>query len=181
MSEGGSCWNGGQPGVSDTFASALWVADTMMEFASAGCAGVNLHGGGNGYYTPIAGSVAEGFTRRPEYFGMELVKPLLGATLVRSSLACDDDRVRVYAAKTNEARFIVAINKTGQAAAIQTPMSHEARGHEQREWLLTGPGFDAKEGAALTERRPAATRNGTLNIAAHSAVLIEFRAGSGEM
>jgi hypothetical protein len=60
-------------------------------------------------------------------------------------------------------------------------MSHEARGHEQREWLLTGPGFDAKEGAALTERRPAATRNGTLNIAAHSAVLIEFRAGSGEM
>ena len=180
MSEGSSCWNGGQPGVSDTFASALWVADMMLEFASAGCAGVNLHGGGNGYYTPIAGSVADGFTRRPEYFGMELIKHLLGATLVRSSLACDDDRVRVYAAKTNEARFIVAINKTGQAAAIQTPMSHEARGHEQREWLLTGPGFDAKEGAALTERRPAATRNGTLNIPPQSAVLVEFREGSRE-
>jgi hypothetical protein len=180
MSEGSSCWNGGQPGVSDTFASALWVADTMMEFASAGCAGVNLHGGGNGYYTPIAGSVAEGFTRRPEYFGMELIKHLLGATLVRSSLACDDNRVRVYAAKTNEARFIVAINKTGQAAAIQTPMSHEAPKRAQREWLLTGPAFDAKDGVALNEQRPAAARNGTLNIPPHSAVLVEFRAGSGE-
>src|SRR5450756_2202319 len=27
MSEGNSCWNGGQQGVSDTLASALWVAD----------------------------------------------------------------------------------------------------------------------------------------------------------
>ena len=34
MSEGNSCWNGGQRGVSDTLASALWVADMMLDFAS---------------------------------------------------------------------------------------------------------------------------------------------------
>jgi hypothetical protein len=175
MSEGSSCWNGGQPGVSDTFASALWVADMMMEFASAGCVGVNLHGGGNGYYTPIAGSLAEGFTRRPEYFGMELVKPLLGATLVRSSLACDDNRVRAYAARKGDARFVFAVNKTEQPAVIKMPA-----GNAGREWLLTGPALDAKEGVALTEQRPAAARNGTLIVPPHSAVLIEFREGSRE-
>ena len=65
MSEGNSCWNGGQPDVSDTLASALWVADMMMQFAAGGCAGVCLHGGGNGFYTPIAGGLGTGFERRP--------------------------------------------------------------------------------------------------------------------
>jgi hypothetical protein len=175
MSEGNSCWNGGQRGVSDTLASALWVADMMLEFASAGCVGVNLHGGGNGYYTPIAGSLAEGFTRRPEYFGMKIMEQLLGATLMRSSLACDDKRIRAYAARKDDERFALAINKTEQAVVIQAPI-----GHAQREWLLTGPAFDAKEGVALNERRPDAVRNGTLKVPPHSAVLIEFRAGSGE-
>ncbi len=99
MSEGNSCWNGGQPGVSDTLASALWVADMMLDFASLGCAGVNLHGGGSGFYTPIAGSLAAGFERRPEYFGMELIKQFAGATLIRSTLECANDRIRAYAAR----------------------------------------------------------------------------------
>jgi hypothetical protein len=176
MSEGSSCWNGGQPGVSDTLASALWVADMMLEFASAGCAGVNLHGGGNGYYTPIAGSMAEGFTRRPEYFGMKLMKQLLGATIIRSSLNCSNDKVRVYAARKNDERFVLAVNKTGQVVAIQAPVRRA-----QQEWLLTGPALDAKEGVALNEQRPAAVRNGKLDVAAHSVVLVEFRGESGEI
>lgn len=33
----------GEPGVSDAFESALWMADTLMEYAHLGVAGVNLH------------------------------------------------------------------------------------------------------------------------------------------
>lgn len=106
---------------------------------------------------------------------MELVKPLLGATLVRSSLACDDNRVRAYAARKGDARFVFAVNKTEQPAVIKMPA-----GNAGREWLLTGPALDAKEGVALTEQRPAAARNGTLIVPPHSAVLIEFREGSRE-
>ena len=48
MDEGNSCFGGGRPGVSDAYASALWVADYMLHVACAGFVGVNLHGGGHG-------------------------------------------------------------------------------------------------------------------------------------
>ena len=168
MSEGNSCWNGGQPGVSDTLASALWVADVMLDFASHGCSGVNLHGGGNGYYTPIAGSLATGFVRRPEYFGMKLTKPFLNATLVQSTLACADNRIRVYAARKAGELLLLAINKTDQPAEIQTPAHHA-----HRESLLSGPAIDARDGTTLVEQRPDALHKNTLHVPAHSAILIE--------
>ncbi len=168
MSEGNSCWNGGQPGVSDTLASALWVADMMLEFASLGCAGVNLHGGGNGFYTPIAGSLAAGFERRPEYFGMELIKQFAGATLIRSTLDCANDRVRAYAARNAKSTFAIVINKSDQPAAIRTTL-HRAH----RQWLLTGPAIDAKQGVTLTEGNANTLRKGTLHAPAYSAILLE--------
>jgi hypothetical protein len=168
MSEGNSCWNGGQPGVSDALASALWVADMMLDFASFGCAGVNLHGGGNGFYTPIAGSLATGFVRRPEYWGMELVKPFVGATLVRCKLDCANDRVRAYAARKAGAQLVLAINKTDQPVAMQTPLRHAGR-----ERLLTGPAMDARDGVTLTEHSASSLHKGMLRVPAHSAMLIE--------
>jgi hypothetical protein len=65
----------GRAGVSDTFASALWVLDTLFAFARQGVAGVNIH--------TLPGAAYELFTfmhnRRgwsafvhPEYYGLEL-------------------------------------------------------------------------------------------------------------
>jgi hypothetical protein len=169
MSEGNSCWNGGQPGVSDTQASALWVVEMMLEFAAAGCAGVNLHGGGNGFYTLISGSLADGFTRRPEFFGVEMVKPLLGATLLRSTLVCDNDRVRAFAARRNNDRFVLAINGTDQVVEI-VGLGHVARNQQ----VLTGPALDAKEGVTLTKSSDFAVEGARLRVPPHSAVLAGF-------
>ena len=168
MSEGNSCWNGGQPGVSDTLASALWVADMMLDFASLGCAGVNLHGGGSGFYTPIAGSLAAGFERRPEYFGMELIKHFAGATLIGSKLDCANDRVRAYAARNAKSTLVIVINKSDQPAAIRTTLHHA-----HRQWLLTGPAIDAKQGVTLTEGNANTLHKGTLHVSAYSAILLE--------
>jgi hypothetical protein len=168
MSEGNSCWNGGQPGVSDTFASALWAADTMLQFASAGCSGVCLHGGGNGFYAPIAGSLAAGFVRRPEFFGMKMFKPFAGATLVRATLDCTNDRVRAYAARRAGSMFTIVINKTNQPATIRTSLH---RAHKQ--WLLTAPAIDAKQGITLTENSASALRGSLLRVPAYSAILLE--------
>jgi hypothetical protein len=72
LAETNSCYQGGKRGVSDTFASALWGADLMYQLATAGGVGINLHGGGYGWYTPIAGTVTDGFTVRPIFYGMLL-------------------------------------------------------------------------------------------------------------
>jgi hypothetical protein len=168
MSEGNSCWNGGQPGVSDTLASALWAADMMLDFASLGCAGVNLHGGGNGFYTPIAGSLTAGFERRPEYFGMKLIRPFAGATLIVSKLDCASDRVRAYAARKSGSALVLIINKSNQPAAIRTTLRHA-----HRKWLLTGPAIDAKQAVTLAASDATADRKGTLHLPAYSAILLE--------
>jgi hypothetical protein len=168
MSEGNSCWNGGQPGVSDTLASALWVADMMLGFAAGGCAGVNLHGGGNGFYTPIAGSLESGFLRRPEFFGMELFKPFVGASLVRSSLDCSNDRLRAYAARKSKTTLFLVINKTSQPATINTPLRRA-----KNQWLLSGPAIDSTTGVTLVEGHTNSIHSGTLRVPPYSAVLLE--------
>ncbi|HUA16086.1 MAG TPA: hypothetical protein VMG31_12380 [Verrucomicrobiae bacterium] len=72
LAETNSCYSGGKAGVSDTFASALWGADLMYQLATAGGTGINFHGGGYGWYTPIAGKREDGFVARPIYYGMLL-------------------------------------------------------------------------------------------------------------
>ncbi len=167
MSEGNSCWNGGQPGVSDTLASALWAADVMLQFAAAGSAGINFHGGGNGYYTPIAGSLAAGFHRRPEFYGMELARHFVGATIEQSNLVCANDRVRAYASRKAGAQLILAINKTSQPVAMRTSMHRAAE-----QWLLSGPLIDATQGVTLSCSHATALHKSVLHVAPYSAVLI---------
>jgi hypothetical protein len=51
MGEINSLYNGGEPGISNAFESALWAVDTMFEYANVGVDGVNWHTGycGCGY------------------------------------------------------------------------------------------------------------------------------------
>jgi len=86
LAETNSCYQGGKPGVSDTFAGALWSADLMYQLASEGVAGINLHGGGYGWYSPIAGTRENGFLARPEYYGMLLFAEGGSGQLIESRL-----------------------------------------------------------------------------------------------
>jgi hypothetical protein len=167
MSEGNSCWNGGEPGVSDTLASALWVVDMLLEFASGGCAGVNLHGGGNGHYTPIAGSLAEGFVRRPEFRGMNFASSFAGGTLVKTTLACNDDRVRAYAGKNGGRFLVLVVNKTEKPVHCTSPL----RWIDTR-WVLSGPAIDAKQGVLSGGLRVHAPTDGAFVAAPYTAVLL---------
>lgn len=86
LTETNSCYQGGKAGVSDTFASALWGADLMYQLATAGGVGINFHGGGYGWYTPIAGTVEDGFVGRPLYYGMLLFAEAGAGHLVSATL-----------------------------------------------------------------------------------------------
>jgi hypothetical protein len=90
LAETNSCYQGGKAGVSDTFASALWGADLMYQLAAEGSMGINFHGGGYGWYTPIAGTVEDGFLARPIYYGMLLFAQAGAGQLVESKLELRD-------------------------------------------------------------------------------------------
>ena len=86
LTEVNSCYGGGKPGVSNTFASALWALDLMLQLIDFGASGVNFHTGGYGWYAPTVGTMANGFVARPEYYALLLFSQLLGGRMVQSQL-----------------------------------------------------------------------------------------------
>jgi hypothetical protein len=141
MTEGNTCYHGGQPGVSDAFASALWAADYSLRVAQAGFAGVNLHGGGEGYYAPITGE-PNATKLRPEYYGMQFAQQFAGARFVSASIA-DAHDVNAYAARGKDALLVAVVNKSSNPAQVRV----RARAAKPTEcWKLTAPSLDAKEG-----------------------------------
>jgi hypothetical protein len=70
-----SAWGGGKEGVSNTFASTLWAATTLLGIAQVGGAGVNLHMSQGvdqfpGWYGPLRFGPRGHLHRMPEYYGM---------------------------------------------------------------------------------------------------------------
>lgn len=70
-----SAWGGGKKGVSNTFASTLWAATTLLDIARVGGAGVNLHMSQGidqfpGWYGPLRFGPGGHLHFMPEYDGM---------------------------------------------------------------------------------------------------------------
>jgi hypothetical protein len=149
MAEGNSCYNAGKPGVSDTFASALWVGDFCLQIASMGCVGINLHGGANGFYTPIAGSIGSGFVVRPEFYGLMLAQRFAGLTLHRTTLEAQGANLTAYAAGQAGATGLVALfNKDTRDVEVTltgTTGSFERVAVER----LSAPAIDSKAGVTF--------------------------------
>jgi hypothetical protein len=163
MTEGNSCWDGGKQGVSDTLASALWCADAMLRSAQMGWRGFNLHGGGNGYYTPIAGSPSAGLTKRPEYFGIQFAQLFSGGSFLTTTLTGAGDRVTAYALERNGHRQLVIFNKDTRPAAVTIPVRPRKEAQ-----ILTGPSLESKEGISLSII--GVPRSRTVEVPPHAAI-----------
>ena len=171
MTEGNSCFGGGKAGVSDAFASALWGADYMLTCASGGYSGVNLHGGGDGFYTPIAIGENLSAELRPLYFGMQFAEQFAGWELYSCTVEGEANLTAWLAHKGNE-RQLALINKDGAPVEVQLKgaMSAHRAGHAM---CLSGPGIDAKDGVALAEIK--APSGSTFSIHAYTAMLLRWR------
>lgn len=108
---------GGKPGVSDRFASALWVLDFMYRLATAQCAGVNMETGVNqlGFissYSPIGDDEHGHYVARPEYYGMLAFAYGAPGDFVESHLSAGSSNLTGYATlKRDERLLITLINK----------------------------------------------------------------------
>ncbi len=141
LAETNSCYQGGKQGVSDTFASALWSADLMYQLASAGGTGINFHGGGYGWYTPVAGTQENGFLARPIYYGMLLFAQAGAGQLVESKFDQSEQ------APLLTAYALRSITGTLKVAAFNKNLDRGVR-------LTIDSGQPAKRATALRLRAP---------------------------
>jgi hypothetical protein len=164
MTEGNSCFGGGKPGVSDALASALWAMDYMLHVASKGYVGVNLHGGGDGYYTPIEMLDAKVATPRPEYWGMQMANRFVGFDLLRSELETSAN-VTAFLGRRDKLMQLAMINKG--AASVRVEMMEGLPKVKPREALvLSGPSLAATTGVGVK----------AIEVGAGSAILAPYSA-----
>jgi hypothetical protein len=91
LDETGSVSCGGTPGISNTFAAALWALDYIAHTMQAGAAGINFEGNPANCegYTPVCGPtpsrVASGaLTAQPEWYALLMSRQLIGDRPVRA-------------------------------------------------------------------------------------------------
>ena len=112
-----SFYGGGKPGVSDTFASALWCLDYMFLLASYGCEGLNLETDVNqmawvSHYSPIFRDATGQLIARPEYYGMLAFAVAGKGSLVKLTASRTDVNLSVYATKSiGSPLWVIAVNK----------------------------------------------------------------------
>jgi Glycosyl hydrolase family 79 C-terminal beta domain len=143
----------GKKGVSDTFASALWVLDTLYNLAQVGVDGVNIHS--------LPGAAYELFTFKhpasgwqafvhPEYYGMLMFTQSFppGAQLLPVTMS-SNGLVKVWATRSTDFQTrVVLINKdptTSATVQLQVP-GFSSTAHLER---LEAPTVFSTDGVTL--------------------------------
>jgi len=104
---------GGVPGISNTFASALWATGYITQVMASGTAGINLEGNPSNCvgYTPLCApspaALAGGRLRaQPEWYALLLTRSLLGARPLPTTVQSDGSPNLVVAAFSGPGRTI---------------------------------------------------------------------------
>jgi hypothetical protein len=153
LDELGSVACKGEWGVSNTFASTLWVLDTLFSLASSGVDGVNMHTLPQSAYRvftfdDVHGQWLAGVS--PEYYGLLMFTQAAppGSRLLSVSTPSSPD-VRAWATRTpSGAIHVVLINDnltTTQTIAVQAPSNGAPASLEQ----LQAPSVSATSGVTL--------------------------------
>jgi hypothetical protein len=177
MDETNSAVGGGIPGVSDTYASALWAMDYNLVMAQAGFAGLNFHSGFgicgaplyNGKfqrYTPICATNqadldAKIYSAAPEYYGLYMVTKMGTGQFLPVTLTSDHN-VTAYAVRGEDGRVRIAVIEKDPVGGAAVPVSINVGGHNGNVAVLhlTGDALDSATGVAV--QGASVDRNGHL-------------------
>jgi Glycosyl hydrolase family 79, N-terminal domain len=179
LAETNSCYGGGKEGVSDTFASALWGADYMFRIAQAGGIGVNFHGGGYGWYTPIAGTRAKGFETRPLYYGMKLFREASAGELLDTNLSTAPDGLRVYAVQRADGHVTLTALNLSLDHPIELALEQRLTGKSLIR--LKAPGATAKTGEMLGDATIGADGGWRMNSHETTSARLQLPPASGAL
>lgn len=124
VDEANSAYSGGIDGVSNVYASALWVIDYGLSMAQAGLEGVNIHGGlgvcndpiWNGKfqrYTPICASstayeLAQVYQVMPIYYGIWMARQMGPGKFLPVTVSSETN-LSAYAVRGDDGRTRIAL------------------------------------------------------------------------
>jgi hypothetical protein len=159
----------GKKGVSDTFASSLWVVNALFQLARLGVDGVNMHTLPRSSYELFEFSHAGGRWRawvRPVYYGLQLFTQAApaGARLLQSSGIKPRTQISVWATRGSDRRLRVALinesRSTSHTVVLKVPRTTPATATVER---MAAPSVYARRGVSLGGRTyGAATYTGAL-------------------
>jgi hypothetical protein len=166
VDEMNSASNGGQKRVSDTFASALWVLDTLFNLANVGVDGVNVHSLPGARYELFTFSRVHGSWRalvHPEYYGMLMFAQAFppGARLL--AVTAPSGPVKVWADRGTDGRTRVVLINKDNSNAYQVQLQLPGVGGSATLQWLRGSSAGATGGVSWGGRSfGSATTTGTL-------------------
>jgi hypothetical protein len=174
LGETNSLCNGGQPGVSNTFSSALWAVDTMFEMAKIGVDGVNWHSDfDNGAYdlfhfsSPSNGKYFL-LQVRPLYYGLLFFAEAAGNNaqlLSTSTLTSGNVKVWATVDGTGHAHLVVINKEVSLSGNVQITLPGYSSGAVT---TLEGANYQATSGITIGGQTFDGSADGTLQGSAAS-------------
>jgi hypothetical protein len=192
LAEANSYYNGGAPGVSNTFASALWALEFCFKLAQNGATGVNFHGGGN-YpgYTPIADD-GDGKVLgvRPEFYGILLFSKMAHGSLLDTKTIGNTAGLLVYAVEQTDGSLNVLLANNSRTEIVRVKLALPADRAAALALTLTAPSLDSTSGvtlggaeispdgkwAPLQDSSPTICDSILIDVPANTAILIQAQA-----
>lgn len=145
---------GADPSVSKTFASALWVLDTLFEMVRVGVHGVNIHtfpGAGYELFSLRRAGARWQAAVAPEYYGLMLFARAApaGAQLLQLDGA-SSGAVRTWATRDRGGTVrITMVNSGPQARVVSVGIAGPRAGREAALERLSAPSVGADAGVTL--------------------------------
>lgn len=148
ISECNSFYNGGQPDVSDAFASALWALNFMYEMAKDSCAGVNFHGGLSGTYN-IFSLEDNIYHARPIAYGILAFQVGSNGRFIPSDVTGNNINLDSYSViDDSNYIFTTIINKEFSGSAVIDIVANS--NYPGAEYItLSAPSLESKESVRL--------------------------------
>jgi hypothetical protein len=194
----------GEPGVSDSYAAALWALDLMTRVLQSPFAGVNFHGflfEPEGY-SPIAALTPAALERgalsaRPEWYALLMARRVEGDSPLTVQARPSSLNIATWAGRTasGQLQVIVDDERIGAKGPLRVTIAAPRRARAASLLTLTGPTLTATGGVTLggatvaadgtwhpagrLPRVPVVNGTITLTMAPRTAVLVSTEAPSG--
>ncbi len=150
LGECNSFYNGGAPGISDAYGTALWAIDFLFANAENGSSGVNFHGGGDGTgYTPIADANGDVVGARPLFYGMLTFAKAGAGTVVKTSGAPTSVNFSAYAVTLANGSTSVVLSNKDATTTVHATVDAGASLTSATALRLEGPSLGATTGVTL--------------------------------